>query len=84
MLEKPSKDSWVNWVQHPVTQFYLSGINSTREMLKEGIAEGAAGENIDQYIGRCIGIRDCIDYAIKDFEWSGRDDSKEEKDENES
>lgn len=83
-MDKPSKESWVNWIHHPVTQFYLSGINSTREQIKEGLAEGKAGDNLDQYIGRCVGIRDCIDYAVKDFEFAGRDDTKEEIEEDES
>lgn len=72
-MEKPSKDMWVNWVRHPCTQFYLSGINTSREVLKEGISDGAAGSEVDRYIGRCMGIRDCLDYAIRDFEYAEKE-----------
>lgn len=83
-MEKPSKETWVNWVQHPATQYFLHAINSKREMLKEGIAENQTGVLVKEYIGQCMGIRDCLEYALKDYEFAGKGEENLEENKNES
>lgn len=76
-MERPSKEMWESWIRHPVTQFYLTDLQEIREFIKEGMATGQAnydqqGPEFKTYIGQCIGLKWAIDYARKDFDYSGR------------
>lgn len=65
-----TKEQWIDWKRHPVTQYFLSAINDKREMIKEGIAEGQAGLNINRDIGRAQGLKDVIRYALVEFDYT--------------
>lgn len=65
-----SREDWAEWKKHKVTFEYLTRLQENRELLKEGIAEGHAGDNdqLNRVIGQCQGIKDCIDYAVRQFD----------------
>ena len=65
-----TKEEWMDWKSNRVTQEYLTRLVSNREMLKEGLAEGQAGDNdqLHRVIGQCQGIKDSVDYAYRDFD----------------
>lgn len=77
------KSEWVDWKANPVTKFYLKQIFERRELYKEDLAEGQAGstQERDLAIGRCQGIKDCLDYAINSFEYV-EDEEEKQKDAN--
>lgn len=66
-----TKEMWVDWKRNPVTQQYLSDLMNTREGLKEGLAEGNSGDERQDCmtIGQCQGIKDSIEYAVRDFKY---------------
>jgi hypothetical protein len=73
-------------MRHPVTQFYLTDLQDTREFIKEGMATGQAtydlqGPEFRTYIGQCIGLLHAIEYARKDFEYAGKAKAKERENE---
>lgn len=76
-----SKDQWVDWKNHPVTQEYLKRILGSRESIKEGIAEGQSEDNEHLYIqiGRAQGMKDCFEYAIRDFEYVNLEEGNDTK-----
>lgn len=65
-----SKEEWQNWKTNKVTQEYLYRLHLKREFLKEGLAEGQAGEkqSQDQVIGQCQGLKDAVHYAKFEFD----------------
>ena len=76
-----TKEEWMDWKSNKVTYEFLKRLSENREMLKEGLAEGQAG-NIDEMnrvIGQCQGIKDSIDYAVWKFDVIDMS-SKEDKD----
>lgn len=62
-----TKDSWVDWKKHPVTQFVIESLLVTREELKEGIAEGQDPDHIQQHIGRAMAIKDAVKFMLEDI-----------------
>lgn len=66
-----TKELWVDWKNHPVTQFYLKALHFKREQLKEGIAEGQAGSDreICMAIGQTQAYKDALEYAVRQFEY---------------
>lgn len=72
-----SKDEWVNWKKNPVTRRFLLAVHQKREDLKEGISEGQAGDDLFIAIGRCQGLKDCLDYATKAFEFDEEEKTNE-------
>lgn len=61
---------WEDWKANRVTKAYIQRLYIQREGLKEELAEGKAGTDVALFIGRCQGIKDSIDYAVTDFEFS--------------
>ena len=64
-----TKEEWQDWKRNKVTQEYFRRVVDQREQYKEGLVEGHAEnhQERDIVIGRCQGIKDCIDYAISGF-----------------
>lgn len=73
-----TKEMWLAWKQNPVTIHFLTSLNSKREELKEGIAEGQAGNDIDLQIGRCMALKDTIQYALHEFDVIDREEETED------
>lgn len=70
MVEITSQE-WSNWKQEKVTREFLRRLFQKREDLKEGLAEGQAGESeaqLHEAIGQCQAYKDTVDYAISSFE----------------
>lgn len=66
-----TKEMWVDWVKHPVTQEFLKALNDKREMLKEGLSENQTGTEREDCItmGKCQSLKDAIVYATKEFDY---------------
>lgn len=65
-----TKEQWVDWKNHPVTQQYLRDIHGNREDRKDEIADGKVeGNELYLEIGRTQGIKDCFDYALHQFNY---------------
>ena len=79
-----SKEQWIDWKRHPVTMYFLQAISDKREQIKEGIAEGQSGMNLNRDIGRAQGLKDVLRYALVDFDYVVLDDKLEEQDGTES
>ena len=70
MVEITSQEG-SNWKQEKVTREFLRRLFQKREDLKEGLAEGQAGESeaqLHEAIGQCQAYKDTVDYAISSFE----------------
>ena len=69
-----TKDEWLQWKSHKVTQEFLTRLYDQREQLKEGMADGQAGTDhesnvlIQKTIGQCMGLKDAIDYGVRNFD----------------
>lgn len=65
-----TKSEWMDWKSNKVTYEYLSRLHGMREEYKEGLVEGRAEgkEQQDVVIGRCQGLKDAVDYAVKGFD----------------
>ena len=66
-----TREQWLDWRTHQVTKEYLKRLFEKRELLKEGLAEGQAGESeaqLHEAIGQCQAYKDTVDYAISSFE----------------
>jgi hypothetical protein len=78
-----SKEDWVDWRQHKVTQRFLRAMQQKREMLKEGLAENQSGSEREDCItmGRTQALKDVIIYAVREFEYDNQseDDPTEDK-----
>lgn len=68
MIEPVLKQDWQHWKLDPVTKKFLHDVNALRENYKEGLAEGAYGDQIQLYQGMCQALRDVIEYASHTFE----------------
>lgn len=76
-MEQPSKEAWESWVHSSVTQWFLNSVHNRRELLKESLAEGRSDvDNLKVYIGRCMGMKDVLQYAIQDFDYLGREEDQ--------
>lgn len=65
-----TKEQWMDWKRHPVTQQYLADVMNTREGKKEEISDGrVSGDELLIEIGRTQGIKDCVEYAIREFQY---------------
>lgn len=62
---------WMDWKRNPVTQQFLTDIMTTREGKKEDIADGKVVEQFELFIeiGRTQGIKDCFEYAVREFKF---------------
>lgn len=73
-----TKEEWVDWKRHPVTQAFLRGIMTTRDGKKEEIAEGKVeGNQLYLEIGRCQGIQDTFEYAVYKFDYVQIEDNND-------
>ena len=71
-----TKEMWVDWKQHPVTQEYFKRLIEHREGMKEELADGKADEaSLNIYIGECRGYKFAITYGLHDFEIIQEDES---------
>ena len=66
-----TKEEWLAWKEEKVTREFIQRIHENRESLKEGWAEGLASNLEQMYttLGQCQGIKDVIDYALRDFHY---------------
>lgn len=63
-----TKEMWVDWKNHPVTQQYLRAIAHWRMGKLEAVAEGqVSGEQLLMEIGRTQGLKDAIEHALTSF-----------------
>jgi hypothetical protein len=63
-----TKEDWVDWKKNPVTLVFLKRVQEKREILKEGLAEGAAEQNeLQRTIGRCMSLADILNEALYNF-----------------
>lgn len=63
-----TKEEWVDWRDNFVTQAFLEALQDTRDGKKEEIAEGKVeGNQLYVEIGRCQGLKDALDYALRYF-----------------
>ena len=72
-----TKEMWLAWKENPVTIHFLTSLNTTREELKEAIAEGGGKEELDQHIGRCMALKDTIQYALHEFDVVDKEEESE-------
>ena len=60
----------MDWKRHPVTQAYIEDLLENREGRKEEIADGKSeGNQLYIEIGRTQGVKDCIEYALREFNY---------------
>lgn len=63
-----TREDWVDWKNHPITQIFIDHLIENRGGRKEEIAEGkVVGNELYLEIGRCQGLKDAIDYALRYF-----------------
>lgn len=65
-----TKEEWMDWKSSKVTYEFLSRLTGMREEYKEGLVEGRAENRVEQdiVIGRCQGLKDAIEYAVRAFD----------------
>lgn len=74
-----TKEMWLAWKQNPVTIHFLTSLNTKREEIKEALAEGGGGkEGLDIHIGRCMALKDTIQYALHEFDIIDREEETED------
>lgn len=77
-MDKVTKEEYLAWRDHPVTQFYLRALHLRREILKEDLANDAvSGEMVQHYIGACKALKEAVDYGLREFEYLEENESND-------
>jgi hypothetical protein len=81
-VERPSKELYLAWRELGVTKFLVQDLFLKREELKEGLAEAQYGstEEYERAVGRCMALKDAIDYIIRDFDYVDSGEEEENGD----
>ena len=83
-LDEVFKSQWHDWKQSKITKKLVKDIFNKREMIKEGWAEGQHEDQKQEFLdkGRCMAMKDIIDYILYEFETIDDSPQEESKDGN--
>lgn len=62
-----NKEMWTEWVRNPVTNLVFKTIRERREQIKENLAVGYYGDNYQEAVGVCRGLKDILDVSYDDM-----------------
>lgn len=62
-----TRQSWVDWKNHPVTKELVKALYEKRESLKEAIVEEKYGTDVLKWMGYTQSLKDEINFIMEDW-----------------